>query len=284
MAGFACRAISHFVSSMWHEAQQLTDICGGVLMRWFGVLASGSDAFNKLCQSLHTTSDDLTSYVRDLLGETLGERCRCAKFVLLVFLASSVRFELSRTGSVAAVICSLLLCSSSRQLAGSLVTCMLAISIQRGLQIMCEVVLPVIRRRLWFRPHRASRGLRGNSSRNNPSELQVQRLRQQQSRRASAALPQLLLRRSSPQMRSRSGGAATSAVLSTAEACDTVSMASAVDKSTSECTVCFEQPVRQRVALRPCGHASFCAECATRLFVCPFCRRRVEGQLSIFLD
>lgn len=46
------------------------------------------------------------------------------------------------------------------------------------------------------------------------------------------------------------------------------------------CSVCLEAAVE--VALRPCGHAVLCRECAKAVSTCPVCRAGVRGRLRVF--
>ena len=53
------------------------------------------------------------------------------------------------------------------------------------------------------------------------------------------------------------------------------------------CSICFE-PRIETYALSPCGHASFCAVCALRLFEsrerrCPNCRKHITNTMQLFL-
>ena len=49
----------------------------------------------------------------------------------------------------------------------------------------------------------------------------------------------------------------------------------------SECKVCFDT-IETRAALIPCGHAQFCAACATKLRQCPLCQKPITSTLKIF--
>jgi hypothetical protein len=49
----------------------------------------------------------------------------------------------------------------------------------------------------------------------------------------------------------------------------------------SECKVCFDT-IETRAALIPCGHAQFCAACATKLRQCPLCQKLITSTLKIF--
>jgi Protein tyrosine and serine/threonine kinase/Zinc finger, C3HC4 type (RING finger) len=48
-----------------------------------------------------------------------------------------------------------------------------------------------------------------------------------------------------------------------------------------ECCICMASP--KDTALVPCGHGAFCGECASRLSVCPECRREVTSVLKVYM-
>ena len=52
------------------------------------------------------------------------------------------------------------------------------------------------------------------------------------------------------------------------------------------CSICFE-PRTQTYLLTPCGHATFCENCATHFCddkKCPICRTVVTGKIKVFGD
>jgi len=53
-------------------------------------------------------------------------------------------------------------------------------------------------------------------------------------------------------------------------------------KSEGECVICFEE-LEQRIALLPCGHATFCKTCAKKLNICPICKSNIVSQSKIYL-
>ena len=53
------------------------------------------------------------------------------------------------------------------------------------------------------------------------------------------------------------------------------------DPGSPLCIICEENPV-QRV-FQPCGHASCCQECATKVIDCPSCRSPIVSLLPIFI-
>ena len=48
-----------------------------------------------------------------------------------------------------------------------------------------------------------------------------------------------------------------------------------------ECCVCLEMLVDQGVLLYPCGHAQYCAECATRIDKCAICRGKIRDRVNV---
>ena len=53
-----------------------------------------------------------------------------------------------------------------------------------------------------------------------------------------------------------------------------------------DCSICFE-PRIETYALNPCGHATFCAVCALKLFEsrerkCPNCRKHISETMRLF--
>ena len=57
------------------------------------------------------------------------------------------------------------------------------------------------------------------------------------------------------------------------------------DKPNVECSICFCDRIRT-FALVPCGHATFCEDCATRILVdvkkCPTCQCHIDSKLRVF--
>ena len=58
------------------------------------------------------------------------------------------------------------------------------------------------------------------------------------------------------------------------------------DKEEDECTICFE-PRNPSYLFFPCGHATFCKDCALRLYQtaekrCPDCRSPIQGTCRVF--
>lgn len=48
------------------------------------------------------------------------------------------------------------------------------------------------------------------------------------------------------------------------------------------CTICFEA-IKQRVALIPCGHSSFCSKCVEKVDACPLCKIKYTNVQKIFI-
>ena len=57
------------------------------------------------------------------------------------------------------------------------------------------------------------------------------------------------------------------------------------DREEDECTICFE-PRNPSYLFFPCGHATFCKDCALRLYEvekrCPDCRSPIQGTCRVF--
>ena len=58
------------------------------------------------------------------------------------------------------------------------------------------------------------------------------------------------------------------------------------DKEEDECTICFE-PRNPTFLFFPCGHATFCEDCALRLYKteekrCPDCRSPIQATCRVF--
>ena len=57
-------------------------------------------------------------------------------------------------------------------------------------------------------------------------------------------------------------------------------------KEDNECTICYEPRIQTYVFI-PCGHATFCKDCALHIFEntdkrCPDCRSRIQQTFRIF--
>ena len=48
------------------------------------------------------------------------------------------------------------------------------------------------------------------------------------------------------------------------------------------CKVCLEN--ERNITFLPCGHFISCEHCSYSLKKCPFCRKRIEGQLKTFMS
>ena len=61
---------------------------------------------------------------------------------------------------------------------------------------------------------------------------------------------------------------------------------SSTDRSNSECSICFCDRIRT-FALVPCGHATFCEDCAKRILEnvrkCPTCQSVIDTKLRVFI-
>ena len=59
-----------------------------------------------------------------------------------------------------------------------------------------------------------------------------------------------------------------------------------VEDEKNNCVVCMERP--SKTAMVPCGHASFCEECAKRLLStvgkCAICRTKIQTVMNIFMS
>ena len=59
-----------------------------------------------------------------------------------------------------------------------------------------------------------------------------------------------------------------------------------VEDEKNNCVVCMERP--SKTAMVPCGHASFCEECAKRLQStvgkCAICRTKIQTVINIFMS
>ena len=64
------------------------------------------------------------------------------------------------------------------------------------------------------------------------------------------------------------------------------STATLVGDEKNSCVVCMERP--SKTAMVPCGHASFCEECAKRLQTtvgkCAICRTKIQTVINIFMS
>ena len=57
------------------------------------------------------------------------------------------------------------------------------------------------------------------------------------------------------------------------------------ERTENECTICFGPRVRSFVFI-PCGHATFCGDCASRIFdgikKCPTCQSQIDQKFRVF--